>query len=367
MSVSVLIVLGTRPEAIKLAPLILLLKARHDCMVHVCVTGQHREMLDQVLQTFSITPDSDLQLMQNRQSLAGLSVRAMMALDQVLERVQPDWMIVQGDTTTAMIGALTAFYRKIKVLHVEAGLRTYNNFHPYPEEVNRRIIDVLADVYATPTEESKHNLLREGIQPERIVVTGNTGIDALLMIAQRDTQPDFLQNDRIHGKQIILVTSHRRENLGEPMQQVFLALRDLAERYSTTHHLVFPVHLNPAVQQLAQDIIGNISGITLCAPLPYQDMVAVMQRSVFVITDSGGIQEEAPSLGKPVIITRETTERPEVVQSGAGFLAGSNRTMIVRIATQLIEDNTFYAQSAQIRHLYGNGMASAMIADLVLS
>ncbi len=365
MPLSVLIVLGTRPEAIKLAPLIVLLKARPNIMVHVCVTGQHREMLDQVLQTFSITPDSDLQLMQSRQTLAGLSARAMLALDDILEQIQPEWLIVQGDTTTAMVGALTAFYRKIKVLHVEAGLRTYNNFHPYPEEVNRRIIDVVADIYATPTQESKENLLREGIAPERIVVTGNTGIDALLMIAERNIMPTLIQDEHLADKKIILVTSHRRENLGEPMEQVFLALRDIAERYSATHHIVFPVHLNPAVQQLADAIIGQTQGILLCAPLPYEEMVALMKQSIFVITDSGGIQEEAPSLGKPVIITRETTERPEVVQSGAGFLAGSDRSTIVRLAEQLIEDPAFYAQAGTIRHLYGNGNASTMIAELL--
>jgi UDP-N-acetylglucosamine 2-epimerase (non-hydrolysing) len=364
---SILIILGTRPEAIKLAPLIHELRRHDDCTTHVCVTGQHREMLDQVLHTFDITPDSDLHLMQSHQTLAGLSARALIALDEILHRIKPDWIVVQGDTTTAMIGALTAFYHRVRIMHVEAGLRTHNKFHPYPEDVNRRIIDIVADMYAVPTSEAAQNLTREGVHESQIVITGNTGIDALLMIAERKPLPHmFREYDYLLQKKIILVTSHRRENVGEPMEQIFLALRDIADRHHTTHHIIFPVHLNPAVRAIADRVIGQSPGIMLCHPLGYEDMVGTLQLCDFVITDSGGIQEEAPSLGKPVIITRETTERPELLHAGAGFLAGSKRETIVALAERLITDVAFFSQAAQVRHLYGTGTASKHIATLLL-
>ncbi len=362
----ILSIFGTRPEAIKLAPVLAELN-RHDVSSIVCVTAQHREMLDQVLALFAIQPHYDLAIMQPNQSLAELTARALMKLDEVLRIEKPDWVLVQGDTTTAMVGALAAFYHQIKVGHVEAGLRSFDKYQPFPEEINRKIATSVSDLHFAPTEVSKQNLLREGVAENHIVVTGNTVIDALLQVAEKPYDWDTSPLAAIpHDKRIILVTAHRRENFGPPLQNICAALRTIAARHPDVH-IVYPVHLNPNVQTVVHEMLGTLTNMTLLPPLEYLPLVQLMKHSYLVVTDSGGIQEEAPGLGKPVLVLREVTERPEGVAAGTVKLVGTDTDKIIGEIERLLTDQTEYDRMARAVNPYGDGEASARIVTKLLS
>jgi UDP-N-acetylglucosamine 2-epimerase (non-hydrolysing) len=363
--ITVMTIFGTRPEAIKLAPVIKALEARPERFRSiVCVTGQHREMLDQVLRLFEIEPDFDLDVMTPNQTLAGVTASVLTRLDPVLESVAPDWVLVQGDTTTAMTASLAAFYRRIKVGHVEAGLRTGDKHQPFPEEINRRITSVVADLHFAPTKWAASNLRREGIPHDRIVVTGNTVIDAIQDIAARPFDPrgTFPEPLPWQGKRLILVTAHRRENFGQGILDICAALATLATTRDDIH-MVYPVHPNPSVLGPVTDLLGNVPNITLLPPLDYQPMVWLMQQSYLVISDSGGIQEEAPGLGKPVLVLRETTERPEGVESGTVRLIGTAANAVITNASELLDCAEAYERMAYSINSYGDGMASVSIAN----
>ena len=362
----ILSIFGTRPEAIKLAPVLSQLN-KHEVHSIVCVTAQHREMLDQVLALFAIQPHYDLALMQPNQSLAALTARALTKLDEVLRMEKPDWVLVQGDTTTAMVGALAAFYHQIKVGHVEAGLRSFDKYQPFPEEINRKMASSVSDLHFAPTEVSRQNLLREGVPEDNIVVTGNTVIDALLQVAAQPYDWDASPLAVIpRDKRIILVTAHRRENFGAPLQNICAALRTIAERYADVH-LVYPVHLNPNVQTVVREMLGDIANITLLSPLEYLPLVQLLKQSYLVVTDSGGIQEEAPGLGKPVLVLREVTERPEGVTAGTVKLVGTDQDKIVCEVELLLTDQAEYDRMARAVNPYGDGQASQRIVTKLLS
>jgi len=361
----VLAIFGTRPEAIKMAPVVRALQARPDKFaVRTCATAQHREMLDQVLALFDLAPDIDLDLMQPGQTLSGLAARVLTHLDPVLVAERPDWILVQGDTTTVMMAALAAQHRQIRVGHVEAGLRTRDRRNPFPEEMNRVVADHVSDLCFAPTEMARDNLLAEGIPASTIRVTGNTVIDALLQVAGRDWQPDpdsslaRLPADR----EWLLVTAHRRENFGEPLQGICQALRTLADQRGDSVHVIYPVHRNPQVWGPVHEALGDHPGITLLPPVDYREMVYLMKRCRLILTDSGGLQEEAPSLHKPVLVLRETTERPEALAAGATRLAGTDPRRIVREAHRLLDDPEAYAAMASAGNPYGDGHAAERIA-----
>ncbi len=361
---------GTRPEAIKMAPLVQRIAAHPDLRPIVCVTGQHREMLDQVLRTFAITPDVDLNVMRPDQRLAQTTATILTEVDAVLERLQPDWVLVQGDTTTVMAASLAAFYRRVKIAHVEAGLRTYDKYAPFPEEANRRIADALADLYFAPTETARANLIREGAPEARVIVTGNSVVDALLMVRERVRgRPLTLerQTGALRDKRLIVVTSHRRESFGEPFADICRALRAIAQRYHALAHIVYPVHLNPNVQLRARALLGGVPNITLTDPVDYETMVALMDRAYLILTDSGGMQEEAPSLGKPLLILRDKTERVEAVACGAAVLVGTDADAIVRETVRLMEDPAAYARMAAAGNPYGDGRASQRMVEALLA
>ncbi|HQX17286.1 MAG TPA: UDP-N-acetylglucosamine 2-epimerase (non-hydrolyzing) [Anaerolineales bacterium] len=371
----ILSVFGTRPEAIKMAPIVRLLKQTEGVEARVCVTAQHRQMLDQALELFNIKPDYDLDLMREGQSLAQLSAGIFTHLDPVLEEFKPDWILAVGDTTTVINTALLAFYRQIKFGHVEAGLRTHNKWHPFPEEINRRIATVTADAHFAPTDLSKQNLLHEGIEPEKIFVTGNSVIDALKFVAdQREPQEitellERLETGRLETgdlarKRLILVTAHRRENFGEPMENICNALRELASREDV--EIVYPVHLNPNVQEPVKRILKGVKRITLLPPLDYLPLAHLMKHASLILTDSGGIQEEAPTFGIPVLVMRETTERPEGVEAGVLKLTGADTARIVEEATRLLDDPSAYAKMARAVNPYGDGRAAERIVDALL-
>lgn len=334
----------------------------------VCVTAQHRQMLDQVLELFQVVPDYDLDLMEEQQRLVQLTARVLTALGPVLAEVKPDWVLVQGDTTTVMAASLAAFYHRIKVGHVEAGLRTHDKYQPFPEEINRRIAGVIADLHFAPTEWAATNLRREGVPNERIIVTGNTVIDAIQQVAAMPFDPTGtpLADLPIGQKRIILVTAHRRENFGRGMEEICAGLRAIAERYADVH-LVYPVHLNPNVQEPVYRMLGDVTNITLLPPLDYQPMVWLLKQSYFVITDSGGLQEEAPSLGKPVLVLREVTERPEAVEAGTVRVVGTDRERIVEEAVRLLEDSDAYHAMAQAINPYGDSHAAERIVGALLT
>lgn len=365
----IMAVVGTRPEAIKVAPVIKELQKYPAAIKPViCATAQHREMLDQVLQMFDLAVDYDLNLMKPNQALAQLTADILIALDQIIVREMPDWVLVQGDTTTAMTASLVAYYRKIKVGHIEAGLRTGDKFQPFPEEINRRIVDVLADLYFAPTEANRAQLRREGVSDFAIVVTGNTVIDALLMTARRVTARTLdacLPN--LDGKRLILVTAHRRENFGAPLVNICAALKELATRYADDVHIVYPVHRNPNVSQTVHQALDGVSNISLIEPVDYATLVALMMRAHFILTDSGGLQEEAPSLHKPVLVLREVTERNEVVAIGAARLVGTDRETIVRESVRLLENQIAYQQMITPQNPYGDGDASHRIVQAILA
>lgn len=358
-------VFGTRPEAIKMAPVLQALEADPAFEpIHV-VTGQHREMLDQVLDLFQIKPHADLAIMQANQTLSGITQRALMGLEPVLQEHQPDMVLVQGDTTTAFVSGLAAFYAKIPVGHVEAGLRTGNVYDPFPEEMNRRLLTQLTDLHFPPTDISRDNLLREGLDPARITVTGNTVTDALLGIAA--SLPDGLPADLPQvapGRKMILVETHRRENLGQPMHDVCLALAELVKNLDDCE-VIFSVHKNPKVREVVFPALQNLERVHLIEPVDYTTLVRLMKASTLILTDSGGIQEEAPSLGKPVLVLRKTTERPEGVHAGVARLVGTDRSVIVETATRLLTDGATYRAMSQVASPYGDGRASQRILGAI--
>jgi len=366
--IKVLSVLGTRPEAIKMAPVIKELE-KHPDKVHsvVCATAQHREMLDQVLELFGIWPDYDLDLMRPEQTLSGLTARILMALDKVVECEQPDWLLVQGDTTTVMVGALVAYYYRVRVGHVEAGLRTGNKLQPFPEEINRRIADIVSDLHFAPTETNRQNLLREGVPDSSILVTGNTVIDALQsVVAQARRRVRRKWEPRLNGRRLLLVTAHRRENYGLPLQEICCALAQLARRYARDVHIIYPVHLNPNVWKPVHAALGGVPNITLTRPLDYETFVGLMDRAYLVLTDSGGLQEEAPGLGKPVLVLRTVTERPEAVAAGMVKVVGTACRRIVEETAALLDDDKAYERLARAINPYGDGRASQRIVAALL-
>ncbi len=369
MTLRPLLIFGTRPEAIKMAPLVRECLRRSDAIQpKVCVTGQHRELLAQVTDYFGIRPDEDLDLMTSDQSLAELTARCVERLDGVVARDRPDQIVVQGDTTTTMAAALVAFYRRIPLVHVEAGLRTGNLAAPWPEELNRRITSIVTTLHCAPTRRAAAALRAEGHPLHSIHVTGNTVIDALLETVKRERANDHLWESRyapLLQRRMVLITSHRRENFGQPLENVCCAVAELAERFSDCA-FVYPVHLNPHVQEPVQRLLGSRRNIHLLPPLPYPDFVWLMDRSTLILTDSGGVQEEAPSLGKPVVVTRQTTERPEAVEAGAVRLVGTSTTAIVEAVTRLLTDTAAYAACQIERNPYGDGHAAPRIVDLML-
>ncbi|MBB3384516.1 non-hydrolyzing UDP-N-acetylglucosamine 2-epimerase [Rhizobium sp. WW22] len=359
MKKKVICVAGTRPEAIKMAPVILALKQEAWSDVKVLATAQHRQMLDQVLEFFDIKPDIDLDIMRPNQTLAGLTARLLLAIDEVLEAEKPDVVLVQGDTTTVMTVALACFYRRIPIGHVEAGLRTWDIQNPFPEEANRVIAGKLAKWHFAPTEGARQNLLKEGIAESDVLVTGNTVIDALLMTASRPLETTVPLDD---SKRLVMVTSHRRENFGKPFRDICEALKTLAERNPGVQFL-YPVHPNPNVKDVAHEILGPTSNFILCEPLDYAPFVAAMKRAYLILTDSGGVQEEAPALGKPVLVLRDETERPEAVAQGVVKLVGPHYENIVREAQRLLDDEDAYKEMARGVSPYGDGLASKRITE----
>ncbi|GBF35644.1 UDP-N-acetylglucosamine 2-epimerase [Desulfocucumis palustris] len=364
----VLAIFGTRPEAIKMAPLVKEL-GRYPGQIscRVAVTAQHREMLDQVLRLFEIEPEHDLGIMQPGQSLFDITGRALSGLEKVLREEQPDLVLVHGDTTTTFVASLASYYMQIPVGHVEAGLRTGNKFSPFPEELNRRLTGALADLHFAPTARARENLLLEGVRRESIFVTGNTVIDALLGTVSGDyvfTRPELKAIDHRNSR-ILLVTTHRRENLGEPMRHIYQALREIIESYPDVR-IVFPVHKNPAVRSVVDSVLGGLERVHLTEPLDYQPFVNLMQKSYIVLTDSGGMQEEAPSLGKPVLVLRNTTERPEAVDAGTVLLVGTEREAVLRETRRLLDDKDYYRGMAEAVNPYGDGHASRRIAEFIL-
>lgn len=364
----VLSVFGTRPEAIKMAPVVKALASQAGIVSRVCVTAQHRDMLDQVLALFAIVPEHDLNIMQERQTLSGVTSSALLGVERVVKEERPDWVLVQGDTTTVLAASLAAFYQRVKVGHVEAGLRTGNKHHPYPEEINRKLSDAIADLHFAPTQEARRNLLAEGAPESGIVVTGNTVIDALLEVVQQVRRSGDRQwhTPALEGKRVIAVTAHRRENFGAPLEGICQALVEIAAAYRDDVQIIYPVHRNPNVQETVYPRLGQIANISLIDPLDYRSMVALLDRSYLVLTDSGGLQEEAPSLGKPVLVLRETTERPEAVAAGTVRIVGSNTGRIVREASALLDDKESYLRMARAINPYGDGKASGRIVQALM-
>ena len=369
--IRVLSVFGTRPEAVKMAPVIKALEANPDVDSRVCVTAQHRQMLDQVLDLFEIKPDYDLNLMRPNQSLAGLTAEVMENLDPVLADEHPDWVLVQGDTTTVMTAALAAFYRKIRVGHVEAGLRTGDKRQPFPEEINRRIAGTIADLHFAPTELARQNLLHEGVEDDHIHVTGNTDIDALHMVlkmpAPAGITEKFKEWNIAEGKnRLVLVTAHRRESFGQPIEDICAALQTLAHDYAGKLQVAYPVHLNPNIQEPVYRLLGSEPNIHLLEPLDYLPMVNFMKAASIVLTDSGGIQEEATGLGKPTLVLRDKTERPEGVEAGVLRLVGTDPSRIVSETHRLLDNQEEYEKMARAANPFGDGHAAERIIKALL-
>ncbi len=360
--IKVLSVFGTRPEAIKMAPLVLELKKDEEIDSIVCVTAQHREMLDQVLNAFNIKPDYDLNIMSQGQTLADITTKALVGLDNVIKECNPDVVLVHGDTTTAMVGALAAFYNQKKIGHVEAGLRTYNKYSPYPEEANRKIIDSIADFYFAPTDLSKNNLLKENVEEEKIYVTGNTAIDALKTTVKEEYNNEII--DWVGQDRMILLTAHRRENIGEPMRNIFRAVRRITEEIQDVK-VVYPIHMNPKVREIANSELKGNDKIKLIEPLEVLDFHNFLGKSYLIMTDSGGIQEEAPSLGKPVLVLRDTTERPEGITAGTLKLTGTDEDVIYKEAKELLTNKESYDKMSGAKNPYGDGNASIRIIDAI--
>ncbi|MFL5654918.1 MAG: non-hydrolyzing UDP-N-acetylglucosamine 2-epimerase [Ktedonobacteraceae bacterium] len=367
--IKVLSILGTRPEAVKMAPVIKELEQHSNHIVsQVCVTAQHRQMLDQVLSLFKIVPDYDLNLMHEAQSPMQVAAAVFTKLEPILTTARPDWVLIQGDTTTVMAASIAAFYAKVKVGHVEAGLRTFDKTQPFPEEVNRRVAGVVADLHFVPTARARNNLLHENVPADTIHLTGNPVIDALHTVLRMpyNLAPSLLTTIPLESR-ILLVTAHRRENFGLPLAGICKALQAIAYRYQDSVHIVYPVHLNPYIWEPVHQLLGGIPGITLVPPLDYLPLVQLLQRSYLVLTDSGGLQEEAPSLGKPVLVLRSTTERPEAIEAGTVKLIGTRCQRIVDETARLLDDAQAYWQMAQAINPYGDGQAAQRIVNALLA
>ncbi len=357
-----MLVFGTRPEAIKMCPLVNELKTRKNINTVVCVTGQHRQMLDQVLEAFGVVPDYDLSVMKDKQTLFDITTNILNRIKSVLEEVKPDVVLVHGDTSTTFVTALACFYLQIPVGHVEAGLRTYNIYSPYPEEFNRQAVSIISKYNFAPTELSKQNLLKEGKDPDSIYVTGNTAIDALKTTVRADyTHPEL---EWASGSRLIVITAHRRENLGEPMHHMFRAIRRIMDEHPDVK-AIYPIHMNPVVRKAADEELGGCDRIHIIEPLEVLDFHNFLSRSYMILTDSGGIQEEAPSLGKPVLVMRDTTERPEGIKAGTLKLVGTNEDVIYKNFKQLLEDKDAYNAMAHASNPYGDGFACKRIADIL--
>ncbi len=358
----VMLVFGTRPEAIKMCPLIKELKTRKNIETIVCVTGQHRQMLDQVLEAFDVVPDYDLSIMKDKQTLFDVTTNILNSIKEVLEETKPDVVLVHGDTSTTFVTALACFYLQIPVGHVEAGLRTYNIYSPYPEEFNRQAVGIMAKYNFAPTELSKDNLLKEEKNPDSIYVTGNTAIDALKTTVREDYAHEQLK--WAEGSKLIMITAHRRENLGEPMKNMFRAIKRIVDEHSDIK-AIYPIHMNPVVRETANEILGDCDRIRIIEPLEVLDFHNFLSRSYLILTDSGGIQEEAPSLGKPVLVMRDTTERPEGIVAGTLKLVGTNEETIYNTFKLLLEDEIEYEKMSYASNPYGDGLASKRIADIL--
>lgn len=360
----VMLVFGTRPEAIKMCPLVNELKNRNSIETIVCVTGQHRQMLDMVLETFEVVPDYDLSIMKERQTLFDISINILDRFRNILLQEKPDIVLVHGDTSTTFMTALSCFYMQIPVGHVEAGLRTYNIYSPYPEEFNRQAVSIISKYNFAPTDQARQNLLKEGKNPQTIYVTGNTGIDALRTTVKKEySHPEL---DWAMGSRLIMITAHRRENLGQPMQNMFKAIRRVLDEHPDVK-AIYPIHLNPVIREAANSILGNDDRIHLIDPLDVLDFHNFLDRSYLILTDSGGIQEEAPSLGKPVLVMRDTTERPEGIKAGTLKLVGTNEEVIYDNFTLLLDDKLAYERMSKASNPYGDGFASRRIADILES
>jgi len=362
--IKVMSIFGTRPEAIKMASLVKELEKREEVKSIVCVTAQHREMLDQVLNTFDIKPDYDLNIMKQGQTLADVTTRALIGLEKVIKEVKPDIVLVHGDTTTTFAGALAAFYNQVAIGHVEAGLRTDDKYSPYPEEMNRQCVDRMTDLYFAPTEISKNNLLKENISEEKIYVTGNTAIDAMSTTVDQDyVHPDleWIKPD----ERMILLTAHRRENLGEPMRHIFKAVKRIVDEFSDIK-VIYPIHMNPKVREVAREVFGGCDRIRLIEPLEVFDFHNFQNKSYIILTDSGGIQEEAPSLGKPVLVLRDTTERPEGIKAGTLKLVGTDEEVIYEETKKLLTNINEYEKMSKASNPYGDGHASERIVDAIV-
>ncbi len=356
----IMTIFGTRPEAIKMAPLVLEMKKDEDIEPVVVVTAQHREMLDQVLTTFDITPDYDLNIMKAGQTLSEVTGRVINGLESVIKEVKPDMILVHGDTTTTFAGSLAAFYNEVDIGHVEAGLRTHNKYSPFPEEANRQMTGVLADLHFSPTEDARQNLLNEAKDDTKISVTGNTAIDALATTVDENYHSDIIEKHK--DNKVVLLTAHRRENIGQPMHNIFGAVRQIVDEFEDVT-VVYPMHKNPKVREIAQEYLGNHDRVELIEPLDVLDFHNFAARSHLILTDSGGVQEEAPSLGKPVLVLRDTTERPEGVKAGTLKLAGVEQENIYNMTKELLTDEKLYNEMSQTQNPYGDGEASRRICD----
>jgi len=363
MNIKVMTVFGTRPEAIKMAPLVKELESREEVDSIVCVTAQHRQMLDQVLNTFSINPDYDLNIMKQGQTLVDITTRALQSLDDIIKKVKPDIVLVHGDTTTTLAGSFAAFYNQVAVGHVEAGLRTYDKYSPYPEEVNRQVTGIIADMHFAPTEVSKSNLLSEGKQENTIYITGNTAIDALKTTIKEEYTHEVIE--KLGNDKMILLTAHRRENLGKNMINMFRAIKRIVDDFDDVQ-VIYPIHLNPLVRDTANDIFGDSDRIHLIEPLEVIDFHNFLNKAHIIMTDSGGIQEEAPSLGKPVLVLRDTTERPEGIDAGTLKLAGVDEEKIYTMTRELLINKDMYDSMSKASNPYGDGNASKYIVDAIV-
>src|SRR5574344_2066628 len=361
--IKVMTVFGTRPEAIKMAPLVKELKTRKEIETIVCVTAQHREMLDQVLNTFDIKPDYDLNIMKQGQTLGDITTRALVGLEGVIKETKPDIVLVHGDTTTTFAGALAAFYNSVDIGHVEAGLRTNDKYSPFPEEMNRKMIDCMTDMYFAPTELSRFNLLKKAKDDNKIYVTGNTAIDAMATTIKKDYNNEVF--DWIGSDRMILLTAHRREKLGEPMYHIFRAVKRITEDFNDVK-VVYPIHMNPIVRNIANEVLGTDSKVKIIEPLEVEDFHNFQNKSYIILTDSGGIQEEAPSLGKPVLVLRDTTERPEGVEAGTLKLVGTDEEQVYQEIKELLTNQEAYNKMSQAKNPYDDGYASKRITDLII-
>ncbi len=365
--IKVLVIFGTRPEAVKMAPIIKSLKNDEENFdTKICVTAQHREMLDQVLRIFEIKPDYDLNIFKNGQTLTGITCRALTGLEGVIEDCKPDLVLVQGDTTTVFSGALAAFYHQVKVGHVEAGLRSGNLYSPYPEEANRKLTGIMTDFHFAPTKTSRQNLLKEGYDDEKIYITGNTSIDALKWVIDNNYkfEDDTLNNIDFENKKVILLTAHRRENIGEPMENIFSAIKDILEKNKDAE-VIYPMHLNPKVREIAREVFKDTKGVYLIEPLDYLPFTNLMSKCYLVVSDSGGVQEEAPSLGKPVLVVRRETERPEGIEAGTAKLVGTEKDVIYNEINILLNNEDEYKKMANAVNPYGDGRAAEYIVKVI--